>query len=64
MLSLERKTFDELINEEFLKYLNNELRYTEKDFNPIHISNRNPKQVPIGTWRRMIHKHIQKHFYN
>ena len=61
---LKRKTFDEVIERnDFLKseesYLNNAY-----SFHPAETPNRNPDQVPTGTWCRLIFKHLNKEYYN
>ena len=65
--NLPRKTFDELIDETFTEYLNNEFEETKGDpeFYPLDTPNRLPPEVvPNGTWRRLISRHLLPHFYN
>lgn len=66
---LEKRTFDQLINDAFLDYLfgigvNAVLFENGGAFHPTDTPNRNPKQVPEGTWRRLITIHLNKHLYN
>lgn len=66
---LKRKKFNDLITEANLDYIfdkkMNPLRYPLGDeFNPLTTPNRNPEQVPDGTWVRLLFKHLHAHFYN
>jgi hypothetical protein len=59
---LSRKTFDDLISEAFINYLNTE---GMSEFLPLDAPNRNPMQVPEGVWRILIAKHLSSpHSYN
>jgi hypothetical protein len=54
-------TFDDLITEAFIDYLNIE---GIPEFHPTETPNRNPIQVPEGVWRILIAKHLSPHSYN
>jgi len=66
---LKRKKFNDLMTEANLDYLfdrkMNPRKYPRGDeFNPMSTPNRNSEQVPDGTWARLLHKHLNNHFYN
>ena len=66
---LKRRTFNGIMTDANLEYLNDRLENPEKyppghQFCPTETPNRNPLQVPNGTWLRLLHKHLYKHFYN
>lgn len=66
---LERKKYNTLIREANLDYIYDKKAHPEKYpegdvFCPTNTPNRNPKQVPNGTWLRLLFKHLHKHFYN
>ncbi len=66
---LKRKKFNEVISEAYKNYLNDikehPKRYSQFDrFYPDSTPNRNPEQVPNGTWRRLIFKYLNNHFDN
>lgn len=67
--NLKRKTFNEIMTDANLDYLYDKLENPEKyppsdEFCPTYTPNRNPHQVPNGTWVRLLFKHLHKHFYN
>lgn len=66
---LKRKKFNDLMTEANLDYLYDRKMHPRKyvpgsEFEPMTTPNRNPEQVPDGTWRRLLHKHLNNHFYN
>jgi hypothetical protein len=66
---LKSRTFPEILTEANLQYLNDRIEHPEKylkgdEFCPMNTANRNPEQVPNGTWVKLLHKHIQHFFYN
>ena len=66
---LKRKSFDKAIGDAYADYLFCEGIHAQfyaagGEFHPSDTPNRNPDQVPNGTWRRLLYKHINKHFYN
>ena len=66
---IKRRTFDDVIERAYFDYLFCEGIHAKYylsggEFHPTDTPNRNPNQVPNGMWRRLIFKHINKHFYN
>jgi len=66
---LKRLSFDEAIDRAHFDYLfcqgpNAQYYAAGGEFHPTDTPNRNLTQVPNGTWRRILFKHINKHFYN
>ena len=66
---LERKKFNEVISEAYTNYLNDVKkrpnRYSRYDkFHPAVTPNRNPEQVPNGTWHRLLYKYLHDYFNN
>ena len=69
MKELKRKSFGEAISDAYADYIFGEGLHSKYyqgggEFHPTDTPNRNPKQVPNGTWHRLIYKHINKHHYN
>ena len=67
--NLRRKTFDSAISDAFADYLFCEGVHAQYyamggEFCPSDTPGRNEEQVPNGLWRRLISKHLNKHFYN
>lgn len=66
---LKRITYDQLFDEAYRDFLFLHEKYMGPsagggDFHIADIPNRNPVQIPDGTWQKLLSRHEHKYFYN